>query len=166
MPNIYYIEDREDHFKELSLLLKDSGYNVYPNEDDWETEMDCFVNFLDEQSSKENRKVIEGLLDKYQVDLLIIDIDLGMKDSGDGEDIYKNCILKSDKYYLLPVIYLTVIGRSSIKLYNRTKYVGKVLKKLNELDTEAIKDELLNSISVLLKKRNDRGFLNNLIDSL
>lgn len=166
MDNIYYIEDVKQHFDSLSLLLKDNGYNVCPAEENWSSELNSFVEFIHDQSSNDKKKKLEEIFLKYEPDLIIIDVSLGVDASGDGEDIYRNFLLKSETLRAIPVIYLTIVGKRAITLYNKTRHISKVLKKLNELDTEAIKAELLKNISDLLKPSTDKGFWDKVIDSI
>jgi len=166
MNNIYYIEDAKQHFDSLSLVLKESGYNVYPSEENWASELNAFVTFIHEQSSDENKKILEAIILKYKPDVIIIDVSLGADASGDGEDIYNNFLLKSEILRTIPVIYLTIIGRGSITLSSNVRHVSKILKKLNELDADAIKPELEENIADVLKPPNEKGFLDKFIDSI
>ena len=165
MSNIYYIEDLLQHFESLSLLLKDNGFNVFPKDQEWSAELNSFIEFLHDQSSTDKKKKLEEIFLKYKPDLIIIDVDLGVKASGDGEHVYKNFLLKSENWHSTPVIYLTYIGKGNITLYNKTRHVSKVLKKLNELDTDAIKKDLLEKISELIHPPK-KGFGDSIIDSI
>lgn len=166
MNNIYYIEDIKNHFDSLSLLLNDNGYNVCPSSENWDNEIKIFIEFINEQSNIDKKEKLRQLFFNYKPDLIIIDVDLGVNYSGDGEDIYRNFILKSEDFRSIPVIYLTKVGKSSITLYNKTRHVPKVLKKLGELDTDEIKTELLEKILELLKPSSGKGFWDKVIDSI
>jgi len=165
MYKIYYIEDLMQHLTSLSALLRENGYTVYPSEDEWSNELNSFLKFIHNQSSNEEKLKLEEIFLKYNPDLLIIDVSLGVDLSGSGEDIYRNFVLKSETFRSIPVIYLTITGKSNIKLYNKTRHVLKVLDSQN-LDVEAIKKDLLDNISDLLRTSNNKGLLNNIIESI
>jgi hypothetical protein len=46
MTKIYYIEDVKQHFDSLSLLLEDNGYNVFPKDENYSSELNLFIEFI------------------------------------------------------------------------------------------------------------------------
>jgi len=166
MASIYYLEDIEKHFDALTTLLRSKGFTTYPEKNNWPSELNEFTKFIQEQASSEKKKKLEEIILKYNPDLLIIDISLGVDEAGDGEDVYRNFIMKSKDLRLLPVIYLTIVGKRVITLYSSTKHVLKILKKFGELDVEAMEDELLKNISELLKPASEKSIWGKIIDSI
>ncbi|MBK6544587.1 MAG: response regulator transcription factor [Saprospiraceae bacterium] len=166
MNNIYYVEDDKRHFDALRTLLKTAGYNVFPLEQNWESEFASCISFIRDQSNAEKKAAFESIIQNVKPDLLIIDVGLNVDAFGDGQDIYKNLILKSDSLKNIPIIYLTIIGKKSIQLFKNTNYVQKVYKLQQELDIDSIEQEMLNTISTLLKPSSSKGFMDSIIDSI
>lgn len=166
MPNIYYIEDNREHFESVKRMLESHNYAVLPKPEKWAEEMTYFIQFLHSQTSPDTKSTLIEMFTEYKIELLLIDVGLGVDALGNGEDIYKNLIQKSPSLKLIPAIYLTMVGRGSVSLSTKTRHVTKVFGKANQIDINAIETELVRKIRELLKLPNEMNFLDRVIKSI
>ncbi|MFC0514625.1 hypothetical protein ACFFGT_10450 [Mucilaginibacter angelicae] len=148
--NIYYLEDKEEHYKTISQNLKTYlNITILPTPENRTADLEKFQAYADMPNAT-HRNVVRLLLLEYKLDLIILDQQIG-DENNVGSRVYSDIIIDKPGFEEL-----NVISYSGAK-YNRQPIRTRTAKYYQfpkgDIATSAI--TLCEDIRKILKMPND-----------